>query len=77
MRYLSHPVFKRHPIPFGRLAEMPVPHPERTAYRLASAGSWDYLVAEWPTVEARDRAVFRTDTGIVGAQVGWKVWRGR
>jgi hypothetical protein len=45
MKRIKHPAFGA-AIPLGRLSEVAIPHPERTARRCVG---WDYEIAEWPS----------------------------
>lgn len=46
-------------VSLGRLPEVftALPHPERTAYKQAGAGSWDYVLCEFPNRESMALAI--------------------
>ena len=48
MKILSHPIFGS-VIPQGRITELPVPHPERTARKTGARWDAGYTFAEWPS----------------------------
>lgn len=69
----AHPLFGNK-VPAGRVSEVTIPHPERTAYKVGSDIAGDYTFREWSsrgamltTIRMQERRASRSGD--------WRAWQ--
>lgn len=60
-------------VPMGRVSEVTIPNPERTAYKVTTDGC-DYVFQEWPSRGAMLTSI-RMQASRAGRSGDWRAWQ--